>query len=393
MDFSSEHINDDISEVHIVFQRHAEACSNVMPVFSSEEDMPPLPELAKLTSGINQQSPTFSKTGNYLPDGLTEYGIAAAREFVEMLTCKQERIENVYMLAASGLTRAIQTLEQTHTICELVGEKHWAANSLGHGRNPSVYCHPGLREATSWPQDFPGWAYKGADGQEVSYIMLKGGSGADDRVATAEKSVNVSNMVWAEGAGNKWAAPEDRLKAVTDPVGPEAAVNGAKEARVWLRNCAISVLHEHRSKGRKGNPRIMVVIHGGNLNFLTKRWYCNFTKASDGVDWNLVSSSTLRHLEACVYTFQSATDEEAELTELEYDSSYEKVLGRYYQHMASNRRLVFKNSDGTNLNQREAHAKWIESIAREIKGVAATRSGLMEAVMGWGGSANTDFLE
>lgn len=140
----------DISQVHIVFQRHAEAISNVWdPAVPADE--PTHAELQRLAEAITR-NPSHTRikaeSGDYKPDGLTEFGITCSEDFVTTVTGGEgnKRLDNVYMLASSPLTRAFQTLQTTQKALDLVGPLHYSPPGPG-GRprcGPSIYLHPGL---------------------------------------------------------------------------------------------------------------------------------------------------------------------------------------------------------------------------------------------------------
>lgn len=384
-----------ISQVHIVCQRHAEAVSNVA-VPESPNGIDPrvltwegLRDMVVELNGSARPSVRL-KYGTYLPDGLTQYGLDASQSFVDDVVTGGGKLDNVYMLTSSTLTRAIQTLQVTQDACNLVGPLHRFEHQAdgSFGPKAGIYCHTGIQEATPWPQDFPPLTEeKGA----ALYIKIAGGKGANAGTILGEEEVDLSNAIWVDGDGNDGVASEARMRAITEPPDIELVKEMTKRTRVWLRDCARKVLEIHQREGREGTPRIVVCLHGGIINFLMQKWHCQFTKDSDSMEWRWAGSAGIRNLEVFVCKFKSLTDEEAELEELDKDDYYEDVLGRYYRHMASDESLVYKNPDGTDLDQVAEHWKFIERTAREVQTVAEKQEKVVEALVNWKGARN--FLE
>ncbi len=269
----------DISKVHIILQRHAEAVSNVAVHPGADGDLdglklttPQLRMLAKhlVMPALGCTPPPNFKLGDCLPDGLTQYGLDTAAAWVDAVTDHGRRtIENVYMLVSSPLTRAVQTLGVVQqAFSGPFAENCDKAEPLS-SRRPTIYCHPGIKEATFWVQDIPPLTVEKDGTRTTSYIKIAGGDAAPGRVIGEEK-VDLSRVVWPDGVPNEWDTPEGRKLGLTTAPDLDRTEEGARQARLWLRKCAMKALKVHQSEGRTGNPRIVVCLHGGILNFITQ---------------------------------------------------------------------------------------------------------------------------
>ncbi|KAK4117413.1 hypothetical protein N656DRAFT_764638 [Canariomyces notabilis] len=428
----------DVSRVHILFQRHGQAVSNIVdyetPGITAENIT--LDELTRLATC----DPNLHlRTGVFLPDGLTSFGLDSSYAFVDDVTDDNgvPRLDNVYMLVSSPLTRAHQTLQANSRAFGLVGPFHGGAGAGDGGSTLSetanIYCHPGFREATTWPHDFPplrlvnpevAAATAPRDGHitnkskpnpvstnTVSYIRVAGGSGRGCGRVVGETHVDTSRLVWAGSNLSRSAHDthqwqnqsqsqsetlETRMAAVTAEPDLASVERAVREARVWLRGCARRVLFEHVAAGRAGTPRIVVCLHGGIINFVMQSWHCDFRRDSAQQDWRWHRSVALRPLDIVVCRFQQEQrrDEddavdggEARLVELDPNSDeaedYARVLGRYYRHLSSDGNLVYQNPDGSWVDQKAAHCKFIVSKAHEVRAVAAERREVLERLVMW----------
>lgn len=387
-----------ISQVHLVFQRHAEAISNVWD--PAVVGVPTHQELQRLAEAITDPSHPSIKveSGDYKPDGLTGFGIACSETFVANLGGTDEegrkpRLDNVYMLASSPLTRAFQTLQITQKALDLVGPLHYSSTGPGSPQSgPHIYLHPGLQEATCWPQDFPPAIKTVGSRKKASYIQLTGTKNTfrEALEVNGQQEVDFSTAVWPKHVPGDMETIEGRLAAVLAPLDIAAVEKACHGARVWLRESAKKVLELHQKEGRTGTPKIFIALHGGIINFLTQKFYCKFGRASEDIEWSWEGSAALRNLEVNVYAFESLDDDNASLREVDKDDQYTRTLGRYYRHMASDSSLAYRNLDGTLVDQKRAHCDFLRGTADEVAGVAVTQRPLLEALTSWTGAE--DFL-
>ncbi|KAK3331333.1 hypothetical protein B0H66DRAFT_587552 [Apodospora peruviana] len=88
---------------------------------------------------------------------------------------------------------------------------------------------------------------------------------------------------------------------------------------------------------------------------------------------------------------QHGGGENAELEEVQKSSEYESVLGKYYRHMGSETGIhVYRSKDGTTVDQRMMHWKFIPENGKQVKAFASERREALEALLGWTGF--DDFL-
>ena len=74
----------DISQVHIVFQRHAESSHNIRNPNAPDLSLTDLQSLVRVVANPTI-SPRRVNTGQYIPNGLTKFGMNSSREFVNLV--------------------------------------------------------------------------------------------------------------------------------------------------------------------------------------------------------------------------------------------------------------------------------------------------------------------
>ncbi|KAK4177303.1 hypothetical protein QBC36DRAFT_327329 [Triangularia setosa] len=359
----------DISAVHIIFQRHAESVSEIPPNL----DYPPLDSLQDLENIVERKVETV-QTGVFLPDGLTETGAQTCLDFVRHVPSK---LDNVYLLASSPLTRAIESIQGLGPSFQLVGPYHSPRGGPElNSRRPraletSIYVHPGLMEPLNSPAHIPGTAtFRDDDPSRryVTFLRAKGGKEEDGLVILNEQEVDITRMVWPDDVDHMWQSDKDRIRVVTDIPNLASIETSAREARIWLRDWAAKVLAVHQAHGRPGIPRIVVCTHGGMLNFLTQEWHTDHQQRPSDGRWEFRSPTVLKHLEATVWTFESGTDADAVLKELPRTDSgyYTRTLGQYYRHLGDDRSRTYLDPDGSDVDQKAAHFQSIEDVSTEV---------------------------
>jgi hypothetical protein len=217
------------------------------------------------------------------------------------------------------------------------------------------------------------------------YINLKGGDGPDRGLVLGEDKLDLSRTVWPPSEENKWLRASDRMAALQTVPMMKQVEEMAKRCRLWLRNCMVAILEEHKKEKREGPPRIVFVLHGGIRHFLTKTWYCDFSQDPSG-NWSWKGSSALKNLELNVYRFKSLTDDEADLEELDLNPEYETTFGKYYRHMSSDASLVYKQPDGAVVDQRLEHWNFIVRTASSVQATVKNQWAIVEPLLNWKGA-------
>lgn len=380
----------DISQVHIVFQRHAESSHNIRNPNAPDLTLSDLQGLVRAVSNPTI-SPRRVNTGQYIPNGLTQFGVNSSHEFVNLVG--SDKLDNVYMLASSPLNRAVQGLQITANGLNLTGQLHQARHASSRDdKSPAIYVHPGLAEATCWPQDLPPLTQEVELEDIASYIKIVGGKGSHDAFnIVGEEHINFSSVIWpSEDACNGNNGLEQRMSALFTPANLEVIEERCRSTRIWLRDCAKAVLEIHRKEGRQGTPRIFVSIHGGTINFITESFYCGFRRSAENQEWRWVSAAALQHLEINVYTFVESDDDTAQLKEIAWDPEYAQKLGKFYRQMANDMSLVHKKLDGTLINHKDGYWEFLQRVSRGMQEIGSIERHALEALVSWTGVR--DFL-
>lgn len=385
----------DITSVHIVFQRHAESVAEV----PTNLDYPPLESLEDLEHIVEKRRETV-RTSFFLPDGLTNAGAQTCLDYNKDVPGK---LDNVYLLVSSPCTRAIETIQGLCPSFQLVGPFH--APQGEPPMNPrvpelekSIYVHPGLMEASTRPSDIPGIPTvreNAPSRQSVTFLRLKGGTDEDALTILNEQEVDITRMVWPEGVENRWQTDEDRTCAVTDIPDLASIDQAVKEARIWLREWAAKILSVHQAQGRHDTPRIVVCTHGGILNFVTQEWRTQLEQRPSDGKWELRSPTVLDHLDATVWTFESATDEEAMLKELPQSEAryYARTLGQYYHHLGDDPSQLYLDVDGSVVDQRTLQFEEIQEISAEVRDFGERWWTTLRILANWTGLENSQAEE
>ncbi|KAK3695806.1 hypothetical protein B0T22DRAFT_489040 [Podospora appendiculata] len=385
---------DSISKVHIIFQRHGQAISNVVDFTTPGIDA------QKMTSdelrALAATRRGYLQTGVLMPDGLTQFGLDASKTFIDAVTDRgARRLDNVYMLVSSPLTRAYQTIKMNQPAFDLVGPFHahpaLARVSDDPANKAAIYCHPGLQEATTWVQDFPAVVrdHHGTETKTVSYIGTLGGKGPGAGTVLGEMEVDVSTMIWPHSAPSRWVTFDDRIKAATGtPLNLAEIENAAKQARIWLREQARLVLQTHQNEGRAGTPRIIVCLHVGIINFVVNDWHRDYKRVIETGEWKWAGSGALRNLEMAVYTFESleGSEDDPVLKELGHDAYYARTLGGFYRHLGSDEALVYRNPNGAMVDQKAGHWQCIQEKERDVLAFVKERREVFEGLLMWTGA-------
>ncbi|KAF5617811.1 hypothetical protein F52700_12498 [Fusarium sp. NRRL 52700] len=327
--------------VQVILIRHAEAISNVLTdkdgIGGCDLTLSQLQAVSKHLSQ-NTEPDVEVRCGDFLPDGLTQFGIDQAKDSVQLaVKANGGRIPNVYYVACSLLSRAIQTAQLLMDAFDRVDEE-------------GILCHPGLNELTGWPQDHE--ACNDDEGHR-KYIMLSGGN-TDAGKIIKEEHFDTTGCALFDGSSVRRLSPPP-LEAPSK----ESMKKSVQEARQWLQGLAAKALKKHQEAQLPGPARIVVITHGGSQQFLTEKRYCNYTTSPghSGLQW--AGTSAQRNLDVTLCTF-----DQHRLVELPYDQEFSQLFGKHYRCMEREKltREWPKDED-----QEADHIKFIRDSFEETK--------------------------
>ncbi|KAK8859494.1 hypothetical protein PGQ11_010228 [Apiospora arundinis] len=295
--------------VNVIIVRHGEAVSNV-------------------------------RSGEWRSDGLTDFGIKATQDFARHM-----EIKNVYSFVSSQSIRSIQTVQIIEN--ELTTRANTRANVAVN--RPNIHYHPDFRELTDWPHDQP-INMQHREDMSYTYEKLCGGSGEDSETLTGKQVVDLNDSGCQAMSHTLDLFPHR-----------EYLKNRVKKARIWLREIVKEALAYHRRNRIYGRPTIVLVCHGGFLNPFLGEYRCDFTRSQNSENWEWASSTTLRNLDAVVYSFASLTDPDAQLVEQEKSDEWSEVLGQHYRHLGSERKC------GGDVNHEREYWRFLERAAERVR--------------------------
>ncbi|KAF4414579.1 hypothetical protein FACUT_14160 [Fusarium acutatum] len=299
-----------IPYVEVVLIRHAEAVSNVSTdkdgIGGCELTISQLQAVSKHLSKNTEPDMKF-RSGNFLPDGLTQFGIRQVRDFVQLaVKAHKGQIPNVYFVACSLLSRAIQTAQLLMGALDMVDEG-------------GILCHPGLRELTGWPQDHEACT---DDKGDRRYIMLSGGN-TDPGKIIKEENIDTTGCALFDGS-----SLSGRSVPSLEAPSKESIEKRVQDARQWLQKLAAQALRKHQEAQLPGPARIVVITHGGNQQFLTENRYCNYTMSPGHSELKWAGSSAQRNLDVNLYRF-----DKHRLVELPHNLEFSRLFGKHYRCM------------------------------------------------------------
>ncbi|KAF7552441.1 hypothetical protein G7Z17_g4307 [Cylindrodendrum hubeiense] len=359
------------TEFHIVFIRHAEATSNVVAFHNRDGiDIPNMDaqsfHQSLLDIATTGGTSTTVRQGIYLPDYLTQFGEESIEEFIKPARADPSKKLDVYRIFTSPLPRAVATAIRSTDRFEIF--------DTCDGQ-PCIESHPSLQEATNWPQDME------APSTDASYIKLKGGHGSDAGSVLGEGTVDLSRITNQNNEQSKQNTVESRMNALTVPQSWEDSLEHGKKVREWLLDHRSRIVREHKLSGRGGPARVVVVVHGGMFNIIVDRWYCAYKKKNGTGDWEWVTSTVFRNLEAVVFRFKS--DNDATMEEVPRSADYERIFGDYYRHLGV---VEYINSNGTVVDQRRGHKDFIDRTGNEVRNVLTQKPFIMRLLVNWTGA-------
>ncbi|KAH6874960.1 hypothetical protein B0T10DRAFT_200905 [Thelonectria olida] len=293
---------------------------------------------------VNQGTAQGVKRGEYLWDGLTKNAVDKTKHLYKIW----DSVPDIYLVMSSPLTRAIQT-------GNLIFSNH------------TLWVHDCFQEATSWPQDFQACWYRDQGRSYTSYLQLKGGDGKDRGHIVKREKFDVTNAFFLSRDAMD-DTRDQRLKTVlAAPTLEELEKRGA-EARALLYDVAKKLhrQHNHNKTAAQSTGKLVVICHGGSLNFITQDFCCDFTRENDKSEWKWKTSSGLVHGDAVVYRFKPTADDKHRLVEQPETKAYRDALGDKYRVLKDKRR-EFKNPDGSVVDHKAEYMKFNEKVARDVK--------------------------
>jgi broad specificity phosphatase PhoE len=348
-----------IPYVEIVLIRHAEAVSNLLTdnngIGGCELTISQLQAVSKPLSQKIEPDIKF-KSGKFLPDGLTQFGICQVRDFVQLaIEANNGRIPNVYYVASSPLSRAIQTAQLLMDAFDMADEG-------------GILCHPGLGEVTGWLQDHEACT---DDKGYRRYILISGGN-TDPGKIIKEELINTAGCALFDGSS--WSRPP------TPPLEAppkESIEKRVQDARQWLQKLAAQAFQKHQEAQRPGPARIVVITHGGNQQFLTENRYCDYAMSPghSGLKW--AGATAQRNLDVNLCRL-----DEHRLVELPYNLEFSRLFGKHYRCMERERmtREWPKNED--------QEADHMEFIRNSFEETAKLDKEVVDSIRSWVGVDN-----
>ena len=258
-----------------------------------------------------------------------------------------------------------------------------------------VYTHPGLQDSDA--RAVPPAVYKDYTYQEprdeVSYLKVNGGATAGEKgFVNSQATVDVTNLVWPGNVRPERSRVADQMAY---PVLAEYEAS-ARATRQWLREWAVKVIRAHQDLGLEGCPRIIVVGHGGQFNFLTKKFFCDVRQAEDDPSkWEWKGPTRMKHLGVSTWRFKEVEDgvdfDEAELEEMPICEA-----GLWYRGVFPGYRNLGVDEEWGDQGRREVDCKagqweWIRKAAVEMRRFAVGRTEVLKALLGWTGAR--EFLD
>ncbi|RSL66117.1 hypothetical protein CEP54_003877 [Fusarium duplospermum] len=337
-------------KVHVILKRHEQATSNVS--CEARQGSIDIRTISHIDPEEFAAGDKHIVVGDYLPCGLT-------REAKERASRKLgARLENVELLCCSTATRAIETLQMMLPQLEL-----GPGCPRDENGQPIVHCDSRILEATNWPQDQSATRWKKDGRTYTSYFELQGGTGPD--------AGNVLGVSRADLTNTNWRQEDDPREALRHCPAFEDI-----EERVaqWRRD-----LFERASlMTNEDTARFVVVSHGGITNFITSEWRCLYKRKDPDSFWKWAGSGILTNGDVVVFEFQS----DGTFTEIPRDPYYEKVFGDSYKTWGEEA-LVYKNPDGSEVDQKRGHVDFIRDTAEEVVAVMEKQGDLLDKMGAW----------
>jgi hypothetical protein len=228
--------------------------------------------------------------------------------------------------------------------------------------------------------------------------MARGGpDGKANGVADilSEEIIDFTNVVLAGGDEQAWQGDDfsAREKLILEQHKPAGADPNQWEidvanldARVddalrWLLDMAILVAAEHNDEAT--HPKIVVCLHGGIRNFLTKKWYGKYA-TGDPRDYHTCQMGNL-----ALNVFHFSDPSKAELVEVQDPESvgyYAKRLGEYYvQTKDLMQEGYYKERFGIEEDQRASHIRFINGSIKSTRDFKEKAPEMFKVMVMWVG--------
>lgn len=329
-----------VENITILAVRHAAANSAV----NDGKDGGPKTEseLREILDGEN----TKVGNGDYFQDGLTEQGLEELERFCSQLA----RLPNsdVAAVVCSTSTRSIQTALAIAQACQL--------------SPTNVHPMDELQEITPWPHDQSA-LYREENGKRyIKYMMLKGGRREEAGEVVGVKEVDISDLDLPN------MDQQTRMRNVTHPRSRKELEDTVARGRRLVRDVANGI----QDSNATGDRTIIVVTHGGILNVLLDKYYCDIRNGE------LASSTMLKNLDVINCSFSSVDDPEARLQEKRWNQKWAGHLGSHYRDLSRET----EQSGQCYVDHEEAYWKFNQRAGAEVNG---KDPGLIQMLLTWSG--------
>ncbi|EXA30579.1 hypothetical protein FOVG_18067 [Fusarium oxysporum f. sp. pisi HDV247] len=228
-----------------------------------------------------------------------------------------------------------------------------ARHGLAQTNKARIVCIFGLAENTKWIQDIPPITYVEGGKRYASTVDLAGGLAEGTLLGEEVVDLTVETL---EDQWDSWNEPQKRLSALEIYKPLDEIEEQDTRLRIQIRDLVQTIA---KSKGR--NIKALIVTHGGKINTLTGH-YRTQLELNNG-EWELKSSSCFANLSTAVYKFSSATDEKAELVEVDESEYHAQLLGSDYQRP---RGFTYIDSSGKAADERQLYEMFLKKTHEEV---------------------------
>ncbi|EGU85707.1 hypothetical protein FOXB_03775 [Fusarium oxysporum f. sp. conglutinans Fo5176] len=259
------------------------------------------------------------KHGDFLPDNLTRHGKEELRRYVDE---HPEFLDSLDLILCSPLTR-------------------------------SILAAKGLAQTNKARIDIPPITYVEGGKRYASTVDLAGGLAEGTLLGEEVVDLTVETL---EDQWDSWNEPQKRFSALETYKPLDEIEEQDTRLRIQIRDLVQTIA---KSKGR--NVKALIVTHGGKINTLTGH-YRTQLELNNG-EWELKSSSCFANLGTAVYKFSSATDEKAELVEVDESEHHAQLLGSDYQRP---RGFTYIDSSGKAADERQLYEMFLKKTHEEV---------------------------
>lgn len=343
------------AKCQLVFIRHHQAISNIplrdglnltgISVHDAKEIVKSIQTDAQNCDSIGM--------GDFWPDGLTRNGRMEAAKPLPT------RLKNVYRILSSPCLRAMHSAILMAGSFEKVGSRYENEDQvfLQHDSR--------LREATNWPQDEAAIIQEVEGQRFASYIEVQGGDDSDKAAGTILRRATVDlSPIMPFHKHDKVTTLTTIKNTLKSPRRVEAIESEVAQFRMDLLQLTLEIADEHNASGRTGDPVVVIVTHGGIFNFIVENWNCKFKRQTNESKWEWYASTTLENGDATVFEFSNCGKY---LQEIPRSSYFEEVFRWNYRNLTEENMIsTYQNTDGTLVDQKQAHIDFIERAGTEV---------------------------